>query len=173
MAPVRSDTTRSLELDFHLDFPPKPDSVQGKQERARIAFNKVVDARYQDGSSGYVEVGVLLVHWVEDDLDVKAEVSTPVKEDALLLLTNIIHRSTCSPISSKKSLASLSRCTGYQKRILVQICSPKWPSGPKSLMVPKNSASYTTLDMGATLMAIRKVWKSMGKPFAVVQHTQG
>lgn len=61
-------------MDLHVDLPPKPDSVQGKQDGAKLAFNKIVETRYRDGSSGYSEIGVLLVSWDEDDMNVADEV---------------------------------------------------------------------------------------------------
>lgn len=54
---------------------PKAESIHDKHDEAKIAFNKFVDARYKDGSSGYSEVGVLLVCWSDDDLGVADEVS--------------------------------------------------------------------------------------------------
>ncbi|KAL0263432.1 hypothetical protein SLS55_002412 [Diplodia seriata] len=73
MAPPDANNTNPLALGFHLGLAPA-ESVHGKHEQARLAFNKFVDARYKDGSSGYSEVGVLLVCWTADDMDVQNEV---------------------------------------------------------------------------------------------------
>lgn len=74
MALSRVNTANSFHMDLHVDLPPKPDSVQGKQDGAKLAFNKIVETRYRDGSSGYSEIGVLLVSWDEDDMNVADEV---------------------------------------------------------------------------------------------------
>ncbi|OJD34950.1 tyrosine-protein phosphatase non-receptor type 6 protein [Diplodia corticola] len=73
MAFPEANNTDSLALGLRLGLA-SPESVHGKHEEAKVAFNKFVDARYKDGSSAYSEVGVLLVCWTDDDLDVKAEV---------------------------------------------------------------------------------------------------
>ncbi|KAK0654085.1 hypothetical protein DIS24_g5469 [Lasiodiplodia hormozganensis] len=76
MALSRTNTdlfTHGLVPKFKLA--PKAESIHDKHDEAKIAFNKFVDARYKDGSSGYSEVGVLLVCWSDDDLGVTDEVN--------------------------------------------------------------------------------------------------
>lgn len=70
-----SRTNTDLFTHDLLKLAPKAESIHDKHDEAKIAFNKFVDARYKDGSSGYSEVGVLLVRWSDDDLGVADEVS--------------------------------------------------------------------------------------------------
>ncbi|MCJ1438958.1 hypothetical protein MMC27_008348 [Xylographa pallens] len=58
-------------LDFHIEAPAHRTAFSRSKDDARFIFNKTIAGHYRNGPSGYTRVGVLLITWQDDDMNLK------------------------------------------------------------------------------------------------------
>ena len=69
-------------------------TFQIKKNDSRFIFNKTIAGHYRNGRTGYNRVGVLLITWEEDDMNLeKCEVGKPYHPASCAMIPNIL-RST-------------------------------------------------------------------------------
>ncbi|MCJ1315907.1 hypothetical protein MMC15_001227 [Xylographa vitiligo] len=58
-------------LDFHIEAPAHRTAFGRSKDDARFIFNKTIAGHYRNGPSEYTRVGVLLITWEDDDMNLK------------------------------------------------------------------------------------------------------
>ncbi|MCJ1390214.1 hypothetical protein MMC18_003072 [Xylographa bjoerkii] len=58
-------------LDFHIEAPAHRTALGRSKDDARFIFNKTIAGHYRNGPTEYTRVGVLLITWEDDDMNLK------------------------------------------------------------------------------------------------------
>ncbi|MCJ1472685.1 hypothetical protein MMC13_001334 [Lambiella insularis] len=60
-------------FDVHFEAPAHRTAIDRRKDDARFIFNQTIAGHYRNGRTGYTRVGVLLITWERDDMNLKVD----------------------------------------------------------------------------------------------------